>query len=71
MKTMIMTTLIMANQYSDSPREHRTSQYVHIPARENPERPTINSDVDELHGKNRCNDHEGILPCGDVWVPVL
>ena len=32
---------------------------------------TIYADVDELHGKNRCNDHEGILPCGDVWVPVL
>ena len=71
MKTMIMTTLIMANQYSDSPRKHRTSHYPHIPGRENASRPTINSDVDELHGKNRRNDHEGILPCGDVWVPVL
>lgn len=32
---------------------------------------TVHPYVDQLHRKNRQNDHQGILPRRDVWVPVL
>lgn len=64
---MIMMTLIIANQYSDSPGRMRLARVSLVSDKPR----TVHPYVDQLHRKNRQNDHQGILPRRDVWVPVL
>ena len=62
MNTMIISTLIIANQYSDSPVKWFPSRQI-LTSAENGQNHTVDSNMYELKRKNWDDDNQCPLPC--------